>query len=242
MGLTIYKAHFFQNVKEICYCKWKWYKWYDYLCITLVLFRPDKRGLGFPNLPYSHLLNSGVDLRGCPWHAPPYFAEMGVLSIFAETRHLTGVPRHGSFSKKLFVPPIENTWICIWNLRGCNGFQSQFGQLHICIPTFPLSTPLDLYQFSQINGTHFCTRSWVTNFKHKNKFHIYRPTTVLKIIESVWEYVCIFVCMYGYVFRRALRYRAETWHGGRGQAHEVCGHIFEATPPGVKGHPGINLP
>ena len=27
-----------------------------------------------------------------------------------------------------------------------------------------------------------------------------------------------------------------------GRAHEVCGHIFEATPPWVKGHPGVNLP
>ena len=25
--------------------------------------------------------------------------------------------------------------------------------------------------------------------------------------------------MYGYAFRRALRYRAETWHGGKGWAH-----------------------
>ena len=50
--------------------------------------------------------------------------------------------------------------------------------------------------------------------------------------------------MYGYAFRRALRCRAESWHGhgGSGRTHEVCGHIFEATPPGVKGHPGVNLP
>ena len=54
----------------------------------------------------------------------------------------------------------------------------------------------------------------------------------------VWEYVC----MYGYAFRRALRYQAESWHGGRGRAHEVCGHIFEVTAPGVKGHTGVNLP
>ena len=44
----------------------------------------------------------------------------------------------------------------------------------------------------------------------------------------------IYVCMSGYAFRHALGYRAETWHGGRGRAHEVCGHIFEATPPGLK--------
>ena len=55
-------------------------------------------------------------------------------------------------------------------------------------------------------------------------------------------YVCMYVSMYGYAFRHALRYRAESLHGGRGLAHEVCGHIFEATPPGVKGHPGANLP
>ena len=59
-----------------------------------------------------------------------------------------------------------------------------------------------------------------------------------KIIESV----CVYVCMSGYAFCHALRYPAETWHGGRGWAHEVCGHIFEAAPPGVKGHPGVNLP
>ena len=52
----------------------------------------------------------------------------------------------------------------------------------------------------------------------------------------------MFVCMSGYAFRPALRYRAETWHGGRGLAHEVCGHIFEATSPDVKGHLGVNLP
>ena len=43
-----------------------------------------------------------------------------------------------------------------------------------------------------------------------------------KIIESV----SMSVCMSGYAFRHALRYRAES------------GHIFE---PGVKGHPGVNL-
>ena len=52
----------------------------------------------------------------------------------------------------------------------------------------------------------------------------------------------MYVCMSGYAFRHALRYRAESWHGGRGWAHEVCGHIFEGTPPGVKGHPEVNLP
>ena len=53
-------------------------------------------------------------------------------------------------------------------------------------------------------------------------------------------YVC--TCMSGYAFRHALGYRAESWHGGRGWAHGVCGHIFEATPSGVKGHPWVNLP
>ena len=47
--------------------------------------------------------------------------------------------------------------------------------------------------------------------------------------------------MNGYAFRRALRYRAESQHGGRGRAHEVCGHIFEAASPGFKGHQGVNL-
>ena len=52
----------------------------------------------------------------------------------------------------------------------------------------------------------------------------------------------MYVYMSGYAFCHALRYRTESWHGGRGRAHEVCRHIFEATPPGVKGHPGVNLP
>ena len=54
--------------------------------------------------------------------------------------------------------------------------------------------------------------------------------------------MCVCKCMYGYAFHRALRYRAESWHGDRERAYEVCGHIFEATPPGVKGHLGVNLP
>ena len=64
-------------------------------------------------------------------------------------------------------------------------------------------------------------------------------TDSTKIIESgsMWGQM-----MSDYAFRHALRYRAETWHGGRGRAHEVCGHIFEATPPGVKGLAGVNLP
>ena len=33
--------------------------------------------------------------------------------------------------------------------------------------------------------------------------------------------VCMYVCMSGYAFRHALRYRPETWLGDRGRAHEV---------------------
>ena len=66
-------------------------------------------------------------------------------------------------------------------------------------------------------------------------------TDSTKIIES-GSIVWVYVCMSGYAFRHALRYRAETGHGGRGRVHEVCGHIFEATPPGVKGLAGVNLP
>ena len=56
--------------------------------------------------------------------------------------------------------------------------------------------------------------------------------------------MCVYMCIYmsGYAFRHALRYRAESCQGGRGWAHEVCGHIFEVTRPGVKGHSGVNLP
>ena len=58
--------------------------------------------------------------------------------------------------------------------------------------------------------------------------------------------VCVYVCMSGYAFRHALRYRAESWHGGRGRAHEVCGHIFEATSPGgqksSRGQSALEMP
>ena len=33
--------------------------------------------------------------------------------------------------------------------------------------------------------------------------------------------------MSGYAVRHALRYPAESWHGGRGLAHEVCGYILK---------------
>ena len=61
-----------------------------------------------------------------------------------------------------------------------------------------------------------------------------RCSSTTKRIESV--------SLSDYVFLHALRYQAESCHGGTGRAHEVCGHIFEATPPGVDGHPGVNLP
>ena len=40
---------------------------------------------------------------------------------------------------------------------------------------------------------------------------------------------CLCVRTYGYGFHRALRYRAETWHGGRGQAPKI-GSIFLKRP------------
>ena len=60
-------------------------------------------------------------------------------------------------------------------------------------------------------------------------------------------YVCTYVRMYVSMYVRlcvlsCFEYRSESWDGGRGWAHEVYGHIFEATPPGVKGHPEVKLP
>ena len=41
----------------------------------------------------------------------------------------------------------------------------------------------------------------------------------------------MYVSMYGYAFRHALRYWAETWYGGRGQAPEAqCEHTFQSDP------------
>ena len=45
----------------------------------------------------------------------------------------------------------------------------------------------------------------------------------------------------GYAFHHALWYGAETWHGGRGWAHEAQKHISQATPPKNKGHPEVKL-
>ena len=70
----------------------------------------------------------------------------------------------------------------------------------------------------------------------------YAAAGALVYITKISKSVCMYVCMSGYAFHHALRYRAESWHGGRGRAHKVCGHIFEGTPPGVKGHPEVNLP
>ena len=73
--------------------------------------------------------------------------------------------------------------------------------------------------------------------------YLYLKSQLLSIYTiKISKSVCVFVCVSGYTFRHALRYRAENWHGGRGRAHEVCGHTFEATPPKVKGHPEVNLP
>ena len=62
------------------------------------------------------------------------------------------------------------------------------------------------------------------------------------VCRGVGVCVYMYVCMSGYAFRHASRYQAESWHGGRGRAHEVCGHIFEVTPSKVKGHSEVKLP
>ena len=50
------------------------------------------------------------------------------------------------------------------------------------------------------------------------------------------------VCVSGYAFRYASRYGAETWHWGMGWAREAQEHIFQVTPPKVKGHLEVKLP
>ena len=76
----------------------------------------------------------------------------------------------------------------------------------------------------------------------KPKLHSIMQLQVVLLKYQVGVCVCVYVCpaMHFAMLRRI--YRAETWHGGRGRAHEVCGHIFKGTPPWVKGHPGVNLP
>ena len=46
--------------------------------------------------------------------------------------------------------------------------------------------------------------------------------------------------MSSYAFHHALRYWAQTWHGGRDRP-EFWEHNFKATPLKVKGHPEVNL-
>ena len=53
--------------------------------------------------------------------------------------------------------------------------------------------------------------------------------------------VFLCVCLSGYAFRRATRYGAETWYGGRRWASKAQEHIFEVTQPKVKGHPEVKL-
>ena len=46
--------------------------------------------------------------------------------------------------------------------------------------------------------------------------------TGLQVLQSfLLKYPSLYVCMYGYAFRRAMRYAAETLHGGRGRVQEV---------------------
>ena len=56
-----------------------------------------------------------------------------------------------------------------------------------------------------------------------------------KISKSVCMQVCGCVCMYGYAFRRAMGYGAETSHGGR-EWPTRFESIFK-----VKGHPEVKL-
>ena len=47
--------------------------------------------------------------------------------------------------------------------------------------------------------------------------------------------------MYSYAFRCALWYEAASWHGGWGWAHEICEHVFKATPPKVKSQVALEM-
>ena len=68
------------------------------------------------------------------------------------------------------------------------------------------------------------------------------PIGALVLIKKPTLSVCQFVSVSGYAFRSASTHRAETWHGGRAWAPEVCGKLFEAIRPKVKGHPEVNQP
>ena len=46
-----------------------------------------------------------------------------------------------------------------------------------------------------------------------------KPSQTNIYTTKIMEYVGVCMSMYGYVFRHALRSRAETWHGDRGRAH-----------------------
>ena len=58
--------------------------------------------------------------------------------------------------------------------------------------------------------------------------------------------MCVCVCVSGYGFRHALRYRAESWHGGRGRAHKGLFAYFQSDPTrgqrSSKGQSALEMP
>ena len=78
--------------------------------------------------------------------------------------------------------------------------------------------------------------------KEANAAEHYAAAGALVYTTKIVESESMGVCMYECPAMRFVMLRGIELKVGMGQAHEVCGHIFKATPPGVKGHPGVNLP
>ena len=68
-----------------------------------------------------------------------------------------------------------------------------------------------------------CNLFW---FKNTHEFHVYRMLTFINCHLLYYQNIKVCKCRRGvYMYVRALRYGAETWHGGRGRAHKVGEHI-----------------
>ena len=115
------------------------------------------------------------------------------LRYRAETWH--GGPCHGLMDRSM-------SFESIFSKRPHQ--RSKVIQRPSCFKKCPLAT-----KFGRKNPwtPDFCSSTYSRGFEATCVYFIEVNIYIAKIFKSVW--MCL--CMYGYVFRRALRYRAETW-------------------------------
>ena len=143
-----------------------------------------------------------VKFSHCIWGANSY-----ILPIFLK-------PAGNSQNLFLNVLNLQRWIFCIdnavnpWSFRGFPRAPHQGPWPH----TLKLTNKVKLLSFSK-------SWKWVSACSFNVLLAYFYTTKINRVC------VCIggpYVCMSSYAFRHALRYGAETWHGGRGQAHKVC--------------------